>query len=138
MPTIVLIDDDRDFTSLVSELLSEHGWHVTVCSEEDDAVRCVAEAKPDLIILDVRMRTRESGWHILKRLDAEPALRQVPVIVCSAAVDDLRQRAGWMGVHGIHYLVKPFDIDDLLTMIQHRLGLNGDPPHTVNNDYRRG
>lgn len=138
MPTIVLVDDDRDFASLVSELLRENGWDVVICAEEDDAVRCVREAQPAVVILDVRMRSRESGWHILEQMENAPDLRGIPVIVCSAAVDDMERRAAWMEARGVRRLVKPFDIDDLLTLIARSLNANGDPPQTATNGSQHG
>lgn len=125
MQLIALIDDDLDFTSLVSELLREHGWDVVVCHEESEAVRCVEDARPSLILLDIRMSTRASGWHLLEELRKSKETRDIPVIVCSAAVDDLRARSDWMQERGISALAKPFDIDDLLSLLR---ALLADPP----------
>ena len=118
---IVLVDDDRDFTSLVSEILRQQGWDVVACNVEADAVRCIRDAHPDLSILDIRMSTRESGWRIVEELQRDPATSSLPIIVCSAAMDDIQRRALWMEERGIATLSKPFDIDDLIQLVQEML-----------------
>ena len=121
MATIALVDDDRDFTSLVSELLRQQSWDVVACNEERDAIRCVRDEKADLVILDIRMSSRQSGWNILEELQTDPATRSLPVIVCSAALDDMQQRREWLDERGIATLAKPFDIDDLLQLVEKML-----------------
>lgn len=139
---IALVDDDRDFTMLVAELLRQQGWEVAACNVEEEAVACVSEPPADLAILDIRMSRRASGWNILEQLQENPATRDIRVIVCSAATDDLQRRAEWMHSRGIAPLPKPFDIDDLLQLVErmlpdqaangpsHHVGTNGDKQST--------
>lgn len=140
---IALVDDDADFTHLVSELLEDRGWSTISCHNEADAMRCVDHNHPDLIILDIRLDHRASGWHILESLQANPQTRSIPVIVCSAALDDLRRQEEWLRERHILTLPKPFDIDDLLTLVERSLGGTGDPkggvdPHHDRDGHRCG
>lgn len=121
MAMIALIDDDPDFIGLVAELLRDRGWDVVTCEQETEAVHCVQSSHPDLVILDVRMSTRESGWNILEAIRNDAATHDIPVIVCSAAIDDLRAREAWMRERGVAALAKPFDVDDLLSMVSSML-----------------
>ncbi len=118
MTRVVIVDDDPDFTHLVSELLRDQGYEVAACDDDQQALQCVIGADADLIILDLRMSSRESGWRILDDLTRDPRTRAVPVIISSAALDDLSSRADELRDRGIETLPKPFDIDDLLTMIE--------------------
>jgi CheY-like chemotaxis protein len=136
MARIVLIDDDPDFIGLVAELLRDHGRDVVTCDEDTEAVSCVQASDPDLVILDVRMSTRESGWEILESLQNDPSTAEIPVIVCSAAIDDLEARSGWMAENGVTPLPKPFDIDDLLSMVNSLLAER--PPHPSRNGTANG
>ena len=115
---IALVDDDRDFTSLVSEIIQQQGWDVVACNDETEAIRCIRDEHPNLVILDIRMSTRDSGWQILEELRRDPAIGSLPVIVCSAAMDDLQRRAPWMEERGYATLLKPFDIDDLIQLVE--------------------
>lgn len=123
---ITLIDDDPDFTGLVTEILQEYGWDVVVCHDDRTAIQCIQDARPALVILDVRMRTRESGWEILDRLWDDSSQRSIPVIVCTAALDDLRARKSWLEERGIATLAKPFDIDELAALIERMLADGSD------------
>lgn len=139
MARIALVDDDPDFTGLVSELLRLQGWDVVICNEERDAIRCIQEEHVDLVILDIRMSTRQSGWTILEELQREPATESLPVVVCSAAVDDIQRRRPWLEERGIAVLPKPFDIDDLLQLIERMLPGDGAPRQIeTNGDKRNG
>lgn len=123
---IALIDDDPDFTGLVTEILEESGWGVAVCDDDRSAIACIRDADPDLIILDVRMRTRESGWEILDGMSEDPELRSKPVIVCTAALDDLEARQSWLDERGITSLAKPFDIEEMIALVEKLLPDGGD------------
>jgi DNA-binding response OmpR family regulator len=118
MTRVVIVDDDPDFTHLVGELLRDQGYEVESCDDDQKALPCVVEAHADLIILDLRMSSRESGWRILDELTYDPRTSGIPVIISSAALDDLSSRADELRERGIETLAKPFDIDDLLTMIE--------------------
>lgn len=117
MTRVVIVDDDPDFTHLVGELLRDQGYDVAACDDDQQALQCVIDCDADLVILDLRMSSRESGWRILDNLSHDPRTRGVPVIISSAALDDLSSRADELRDRGVETLAKPFDIDDLLTMI---------------------
>jgi len=115
---IVVINDDTDFLSLMSELLSEvEGYEVQVCREGNNAYRFVKEQQPDLIILDIRIEGQELGWTILECLTLDPLTRPIPMIVCSAAIRDLQAHEPMLERYGIDVLTKPFDLDALLDKV---------------------
>jgi CheY-like chemotaxis protein len=118
---IAIVNDDTDFLSLMAELLRERGWEAIICREAEGAFHRVKETQPDLVVLDVRMSRPESGWMILELLTLDPETGRIPVIVCSAALDDLRSKEAWLNEHGIAILPKPFDIDDLYQAVDSAL-----------------
>jgi DNA-binding response OmpR family regulator len=118
MIRVVIVDDDPDFTHLVGELLRDQGYDVVSCDDDTRALQCVIDAQADLIILDLRMSSRESGWRVLDELRHHRRTAAIPIIISSAALDDLNSRAGDLREQGVETLAKPFDIDDLLSMIE--------------------
>lgn len=118
MCRVVVIDDDPAFVDLAGELLKDRDWEVVACTEGDRALQCVEEAQPDVILLDVRLDLRLSGWDILDALKATPATAAIPVIVCSAASDELHAHHAWLSEQGIMVLSKPFDIDDMYRHVE--------------------
>ena len=116
---IVVINDDTDFLSLMSELLTEVGeYDVEVCREADHAYRFVKDQIPDLVILDIRIEGQERGWAILECLTLDPKTYGIPVIVCSAAIRELQAHQELLDRYGIDVLTKPFDLDALLEKVE--------------------
>ena len=130
---IVLINDDTAFLDLMHDLLqSVEGYEVLICKEGDQAHAFVKEARPDLVLLDIRIRGEEIGWTVLELLTLDPATRPIPVIVCSAAIRELQDHEPLLRRYGVAVLPKPFDLDALLDKV--RTGLEqvrrlASPPH---------
>ena len=118
-PRIAVINDDTIFLELMRDLLeNEEQYEVCVCKEWDAAHDFVRHNRPDLIIQDIRIGGEEHGWTILNLLTLDPDTRQVPMIVCSAAVTSLHEHQELLSRYGIRALPKPFDLDALLSTIQ--------------------
>jgi len=115
---IAAINDDTVFLDLLYELLSEEGYEVHVLKEANSAFERVRELKPDAIILDIRMDHPVTGWQVLELIKLEPALTNVPIVICSADLIALRERATHLQSKGCEILAKPFDLDDLLGVLR--------------------
>jgi DNA-binding response OmpR family regulator len=72
---------------------------------------------PDAVILDVRLPD-VSGWDILQALKLDQRTAHMPVLVCSAAVGELRTLQTQLARMGVEILIKPFAIDALLTKVR--------------------
>jgi CheY-like chemotaxis protein len=59
-----------------------------------EAYEFVKEQRPDLVLLDIRMETPEAGWIVLELLTLDPQTRDIPMIICSAAIGDLQEHEG--------------------------------------------
>lgn len=119
---IVLINDDTDFLSLMTELLSEiEGYDVSVCREGQGAYQFVKSELPDLVILDIRLDGQEVGWTILELLTLDPITRPIPTIVCSAAIRELQAHEEMLQHYGVDVLPKPFDLEALLEKVRRAL-----------------
>jgi CheY-like chemotaxis protein len=117
-PRVVVINDDTDFLTLMSELLTELGeYDVEICREGDRAYQFVRDQMPDLVILDIRIEGQEAGWAILECLTLDPQTKPIPLIVCSAAIRELHEHEDLFERYGIDVLSKPFDLDTLLEKV---------------------
>ena len=114
---IAVVNDDTVYLALMRDLLEHEGYEMSVCKESARAYECVKASRPDLVILDIRMSGEESGWQILELLKLDPTTSRLPIIVCSAASRSLRERADVLRKHDVRVLEKPFDLDDLLGLI---------------------
>jgi CheY-like chemotaxis protein len=80
---ILVVDDEPDVRSALSELLSGQGYSVSTAADGHEALWIMVSKLPDLIILDLRM-PRQNGWEFLRVMRANPKALNVPVVVLSA------------------------------------------------------
>ncbi len=110
---VLLVEDDFDLMGMVEMLLSGDGYRVVTAANGREALDRVAQEMPGLILLDMKMPVM-NGWEFAREFRARYD-RQAPIVVLTAA-EDARKRAEEIGAEG--YLGKPFDIDDLLYIVQ--------------------
>ncbi|HZY18043.1 MAG TPA: response regulator [Ramlibacter sp.] len=117
---VLLVDDNPDMRSYLARLISrEH--EVRTAADGWQALQCVAERLPDLVLTDVMM-PRMDGFALLERLRAQPATATLPVIMLSAqAGEDTRLRA--LGAGADDFLLKPFHARELLARVAGTLRL---------------
>ncbi len=84
MATILVVDDDPDFTEITSTLLKSAGYEVQTACTGDQALTCMRQQPPDLVILDVMMSSVLDGVDLSDRMQADSQLRKIPVIMVSA------------------------------------------------------
>ncbi len=108
MPGLVLIaDDDADVRGLIADVLAEAGFRTAAAADGEEALALARDDTPDLIVLDVMM-PKMDGYTALTRLRADPATRDVPVIVLTGQGDNV-YRSLSAGVGAVAHVTKPFD-----------------------------
>ncbi|GAC1445915.1 MAG: hypothetical protein NVSMB52_08880 [Chloroflexota bacterium] len=117
MTRIAVVNDDTVFLEMMAAVLRERGCDTSIYHEGHGAFRSLKADLPDLIILDIRMETPETGWTLLELLTLDRDTRNIPVIVCSAALLDLRAHEDLLRRFGIAVLPKPFDIEALYARV---------------------
>lgn len=118
VPTIVVVNDDTQYLDLMTELLTEEGYGVIVCKEAESAYSAIRQARPAVVILDIRLEHPESGWKLLDMLRLALETRRLPVVVCSADGPFLRAKERQLREKGCEVLEKPFDLDELLLKVE--------------------
>jgi DNA-binding response OmpR family regulator len=120
---IFVINDTQEILQLFHEILHEEaGYDVILCSYEPQILEHIKAAKPDLIVSDHVFGEEKIGWQLIQRLRMDRETARIPVIVCSAAVKELKEIEGYLVSKGIAALYKPFDIDELLNLVELKLG----------------
>ena len=79
-PTILLIDDEKDILLTISDFLKLNGYTIITATNGEEALRLLAENKPDLIILDINM-PKMNGLAFLANVQAKPEYADIPVYV---------------------------------------------------------
>jgi DNA-binding response OmpR family regulator len=117
-PHVAVIDDDADFRRFMVDALEDQGWEVLLCGSVAGAYDLLRDVAPDVILLDLRLDGRIAGWDVLTFLQLHPVLHHIPVVLCTAAVDEVQHRKQWLQKHSISTLVKPFELDDLYVLLE--------------------
>ena len=117
MPADILIVDDTPANlRLLSQVLQGVGHRVRAVTSGARALAAIALARPDLILLDVRLPDTD-GYALCARLKADPRLQDVPVIFISALAET-EAKIGAFAAGGIDYVTKPLNPDEVLARPQ--------------------
>lgn len=106
-PKILVVDDHPSSRMTAVALLSVEGYNVLEAESGIAALACVAEADPDLILLDVMMPGMD-GYEVCRQLKQDEQTRLIPVVFVTA-LNDRRARLRGIEAGGDDFLTKPFD-----------------------------
>lgn len=119
---ILIVDDDPDIVEAMKVVLSNKGYQVSSAQDSDVAEACLAKDVPDLIILDVMMRSPQEGFGFARWLHKNDAYKNIPVLMLSGVKGetgiDFKSEAGddaWLPVTA--FLDKPVKPDVLVDKV---------------------
>ena len=119
--SILIVDDTRESLDLLTHILLSEGYEVRSADNGALALVCVAASPPDLILLDIFMPVMD-GFEVMRRLMAEKACTDIPVIFLSA-VSETEQRVKGLKLGAVDFISKPFKREELLARVQTHLTL---------------
>jgi two-component system response regulator ChvI len=114
MPTIALVDDDKNILASVSMLLEQEGYTVRTFSDGVSALSGLTGALPDLAILDIKM-PRMDGLELLRRL--KQGSTDLPVIFLTSKDEEIDELMG-LNAGADDYIRKPFSQRLLLERVR--------------------
>mgnify|MGYP001809588357 CR=1 FL=1 len=120
-PTILVADDEPSIVLSLQVLLQKAGYAVRIARNGEEALAAVADAAPDLILLDAMMPKRD-GFDVCQTLRADPALKALPIIMLTAKSRDVERQKG-MALGATDYITKPFSTRDLVALVRRHLPL---------------
>lgn len=116
MKRILLVEDESDLLDILDIVLSDAGYEVVQKQSAEDALRFCEDQVPDMIVSDIKMGAMD-GFTMFERMKTIPKLQRLPFIFISATAD-----SSWMTkakkLGATAYFTKPFDVDEVLKMIQ--------------------
>ena len=119
---ILIVDDEADSRNLVSAILSQCGSEVSSCESVAEAMKCMRDWKPDLLVSDIGMPV-EDGYELIKKVRKlrSKRAREIPVIALTAyATEDDRARVLSAGFQS--HVTKPIEPVDLVMFVAAALG----------------
>jgi DNA-binding NtrC family response regulator len=118
---VLLTDDNADNLLLLSETLDDPSYELVLTRSGEEALAAARESPPDIALLDLRMPGLD-GHETCRRLKADPALRDMPVLFLSAT-DSIEDRLEGFEAGAVDFIAKPFDPDEVLARVRTHLEL---------------
>jgi DNA-binding response OmpR family regulator len=122
MATVLIVENDPTLLRLTTELLRDEDFMVVAATTGEEALRCLTEQRPDLIVMDLLL-SEMSGVQLGKRIAEEGW--GIPILVVSGA-QDLEVRASEFGAAAV--MSKPFDIDRFVNTVRDLAGASAGSP----------
>jgi DNA-binding response OmpR family regulator len=107
--TVLVVDDEEEIRESLRELLEDEGYQVSTAADGADALRCLEDLLPCVVILDLMLPVLD-GNAVYERMQRDVALSRVPVIVSTS--DPSRAPSG------VLIMKKPINLDRLLGAVR--------------------
>jgi DNA-binding response OmpR family regulator/DNA-binding CsgD family transcriptional regulator len=120
-PTLLIVDDVPANLAVLIDALTQERYRVLLAENGERALRLAAQIRPDLILLDVTMPGLD-GLETCRRLKANPALREIPVIFVTAQAEVSDKVAG-LAAGGVDYVTKPLEPAEVIARVRVHLEL---------------
>lgn len=117
---ILVVEDAPDISSLLKIYFSSQGYEVLTAMRGQAALEICRKTPPNLALLDVNLPDME-GYDIGKALRSSPRTRHIPIIFLTARGERQDRLKGLGEVQAQYYIVKPFDIEEVHTIVRNQL-----------------
>jgi DNA-binding response OmpR family regulator len=118
---IMVVDDEPDILTTVGQMLEMSGFEVIRAINGKECIQKLTDciSNPDLILLDIMM-PKISGWDVAAKIKENPKWNSIPIVFLTAKGDTMS--IGMGGMASEDYIVKPFDVKDLIVRIRKIVG----------------
>lgn len=112
---ILVVDDDRDIRTLLSDSLRDRGYRLETAANTREMDAILARERIDVVLLDIMM-PYASGLEVLAAARAMPHRREIPVIILTAKGQDADRRQA-LELGATDFFTKPFSPKKLLARV---------------------
>jgi DNA-binding response OmpR family regulator len=114
---VLVVNDTQEILELFRMILEgEMGYEVILSGFPIQNIDDI-----DLIILDLVFEDEKTGIQMLQMLKMKHSTATIPVIICTAAINSVREQEGYLVSQGVHVVYKPFDVEHLITHVKQLL-----------------
>lgn len=113
--TILIVDDEPSIVITLEYLMKHAGHDVVTARDGLQALDCLAESKPDLMILDVMMPNK-NGFEVCEEVRSDDRFADMPIVILSAKSSEAEINRG-LALGADAYIIKPFSTHDLVERV---------------------
>ena len=118
-PHVLIVEDEAAQREVLAYNLEAEGFRVSRAENGEEALICVQEDMPDVIVLDWMM-PHLSGIEVCRRLKIKPETRGIPIIMLSARSEEVDKVRG-LETGADDYVVKPYSVSELMARVRTQL-----------------
>ena len=115
-PRVMIVDDDDDTRELYAWAMRAAGWLVETVPDGKTAILQAASFAPDVIVMDLHLPVLD-GYEATRRLRADDATHDIPVVVCTAFAGAAAEAAS-RAAGGTTFVAKPFDAESMRELLE--------------------
>lgn len=117
---VLIVDDEPNIVLSLEFLMQQAGYDVRIARDGNEALECVVEKTPDLILLDLMIPKRD-GYDVCQTLRRSEEWAKIPVIMLTAKGREVEKEKG-MAMGANDYITKPFSTAALTQRVKELLG----------------
>lgn len=121
-PRVVIVDDTPENLELLQSFLEGLGFRVFALPNGEMALKAIARSRPDIVLLDIVMPGM-NGYEVCRRLKADPATAEIPVIFLSALAEP-RDKIQAFAAGGVDYVAKPLQMEEVQARVRTHVELS--------------
>lgn len=117
---VMVVEDDEGASTFIAEVLKLEGYEPVVVNDSSRAMEIAHSTFPQCFLLDLMMPPPD-GFQLCRMLRADPVFQRTPILIVTA-LDSTDSKIVAVGAGANDYLVKPFQIEDLLSKVKRLIG----------------
>ena len=117
-PLVLIVEDEEAIREVIADVLRDRGFRVMRASNGAEALGCVEQTRPDVMVLDLLMPVMH-GWAFMEEYAERTGGVPIPIVVVSVNPALPRSFARF-GVR--HIIAKPFNVDELIEAVEDAAG----------------
>ena len=121
--TLFVVDDNKENLKVLDQYLSDLGLKVVPLRSGEEILKLIQKRIPDMILLDIMMPEGIDGYETCRRLKANEATKDIPVIFMSALTDTFDKVTGF-NLGAVDYITKPIETEELSSRIHTHLSIS--------------
>jgi twitching motility two-component system response regulator PilH len=113
---VLIVDDSKTELMFLRDLLQGNGLSVRTAESGEEALKRLADAKPDLILMDVVM-PGQNGFQLTRSIHRTPEYAEIPIIICTSKNQET-DRVWGLRQGASDYITKPVNAQELIEKIK--------------------
>jgi len=113
---VLIVDDSKTELMFLSQMLKKQGLSVRTAEGAEEALKRLADAKPDLILMDVVM-PGQNGFQLTRSIHRTPVYSDIPIIMCTSKNQET-DRVWGLRQGARDYITKPVNAEELMEKIK--------------------